>query len=247
MIKAWRKLHLYAYFASVLFFFSLGYPLLFFYALDYQKNYNKIVSLRRWISLAGIYAVGIRIKVEFEQNIDWSKNYVLCPNHTSFLDITVLNYLCRTPFSFMGKVELLRNPVTGIFFRTIDIPVKRDSKISSFKAYKRAIDLLGQGKSLVIFPEGKIDNHYPPVLHEFKSGAFRLASENQMPILPIVIQDAWKILWDDGNTYGSKPGTIHVRVLAPIQTTDYDQKKHVSLEAQVYDKMKEAWDMCNKS
>ncbi|HLS95381.1 MAG TPA: lysophospholipid acyltransferase family protein [Sphingobacterium sp.] len=247
MKRILRRLHLLAYFASVLFFFALGFPFLYYFARNADRHYHKIVSFRRWISLAGIYAVGIRVEVEYEAPIDWSKNYVLCPNHTSFLDITVLNYLCKAPFSFIGKMELLNNPVTRIFFKTIDIPVKRDSRISSFKAYKRASTLLQEGRSIVIFPEGKIDETYPPVLQQFKSGAFRMATENDIPILPVVIQDAWHILWDDGKVYGSRPGVIHVKVMAPIQTANYHSRHFSSLEAEVYDKMKEAWEICNKS
>lgn len=190
--------------------------------------------------------MGIRIRIEYETPIDWSKNYVLCANHTSVLDITILNYLSRSPFSFMGKIELLKNPVTRIFFQTIDIPLKRDSKISAFKAYKRALELVRDGRSLAIFPEGKIDDDYPPVLHRFKSGAFRMACDNQIPILPIVIQDAWKILWDDGIKYGSKPGIIHVKVLSPIIPHAEGGAIFSSLESEVYHKMKEAWIICNK-
>src|SRR5690606_1849063 len=138
MTKVLRKLHLIAYCTSVLFYFALGYPLLYFYARKPHKYYRQIVFMRKWISLAGLYSVGIRIKVEFEKPIDWGQNYVICPNHTSILDITAINYLCPVPFSFMGKIELLKNPVTRIFFKTIDIPVKRESRISSFKAFKRA-------------------------------------------------------------------------------------------------------------
>ncbi|PRD46182.1 1-acyl-sn-glycerol-3-phosphate acyltransferase [Sphingobacterium haloxyli] len=246
MVRFLRKIHLYAYFAAVLFFFCLGYPFLYFYARNPKKHYRKLVFFRRWISLAGIYAVGIRVQVKYETPIDWSKNYVLCANHTSFLDITILNYLCKYPFSFMGKIELLNNPITRIFFQTIDIPLKRDSKISAFKAYKRALELLREGKSLAIFPEGKIDDNYPPDLHHFKSGAFRMASENQTSILPIVIQDAWQILWDDGKTYGTKPGVIHVSVLAPIAPNAEGSEAFSSLEAEVYHKMREAWKIYNK-
>lgn len=246
MIRFLRRIHRFTYFTAVLFFFCLGYPFLYLYARHPKKNYEKLVSFRKWISLAGIYVVGIRIRVECETPIDWSRNYVLCANHTSLLDITILNYLCQSPFSFMGKIELLENPLTRIFFQTIDIPVKRDSKISAFKAYKRAVELIQQGRSLAIFPEGKIGDGYPPVLHRFKSGAFRIARENQIPILPIVIQDAWKTMWDDGKTYGAKPGIIHVRVLSPITPQAEEGGSFGSLESEVYHKMKNAWNICYK-
>lgn len=247
MVRILRKLHRYVYLASVLFFFALGYPFLRYYARNPEKNYKKIATLRRWISVAGMYLVGIRVKVSYETALNDSQQYVFCPNHSSILDISVLTYLCRTPFSFMGKIELLENPITRIFFETIDIPVKRDSKISSFKAYKRALALLAENKSLVIFPEGKIDDNYPPTLHPFKSGPFRIATENDIPIVPVVIQNAWNILWDDGKKWGSRPGIIHVQVLTPIPTRSYGKENTALLELTVYKKMKETWDMYNKS
>lgn len=145
----------------------------------------------------------------------------------------------------MGKEELLQNPVTRVFFKTIDIPVKRGSKMSSFRAYKKASEHLQDNKSVVIFPEGKIDDGFPPNLHPFKSGAFRLATENKIPILPIVIQDAWKILWDDGKKHGSKPGTIHVKVLSPLEVKEYDKQSNTALERSVFLRMKEVWDKNN--
>ena len=246
MTRLLRKIHLYIYFTAVLFFFFLGYPWLRYYAKDPTKHYNKLVAFRKWISLASLYVVGIRIQVNYETPIDWSKNYVLCANHTSFLDITVLNYLCKSPFSFLGKIELLQNPVTRLFFQTIDIPIKRESKISAFKAYQRSCELLKDGKSLAVFPEGKIDDNYPPVLHPFKSGAFRMAYENNTAILPVVIQNAWQLLWDDGKTFGSRPGVIQVKILAPIFPITNKPDASLSLETEVYHKMKEAWTICNK-
>jgi len=194
-----------------------------------------------------MYAVGIRVQANFETPIDWTKTYIICPNHTSFLDISVLTILCKTPFSFMGKEELLQNPIARIFFKTIDIPVKRDSKISSFKAYKKALEILHDRKSLVIFPEGKIDDNYPPILHPFKPGAFRLATDYNIPVLPVVIQDAWKILWDDGKKFGSQPGIIHVNVLAPVETKALGKENVMQLEKEVYNKMKDTWVLYNKS
>lgn len=122
-------------------------------------------------------------------------------------------------FHFMGKDELLNNPILGIFFRTIDIAVNRDSKISAFKAFKKAGENLEKGMSLVIFPEGKIDDHYPPKLGDFKNGPFRLAIDKNIPLVPVSITDVWKINWDDGAKYGSKPGICDIYVHKPINTS----------------------------
>ncbi len=234
-------MHRFFYFAAVLFFYILSYPILYFLAKNPEKHYNSIVWFRKWISVTSLYLVGIRIKVHYEEPVDWSQNYIICPNHTSILDITALTYLCPRPFSFIGKIELMDNPVTRIFFRTIDIPVKRESKISSFKAYKRATELLQQGKSVVIFPEGKIDDGYPPVLHPFKAGAFKMAVENNIPILPVVIHNAWKIMFDDGSKHGSRPGVIEITVLKPVQTDPKLHESDKSFEQEVYEKMNKVW------
>lgn len=147
----------------------------------------------------------------------------------------------------MGKIELLQHPITRIFFETIDIPVDRASKISAFKAFKQADARLKENKSLVIFPEGKIDDEYPPRLHPFKKGAFRLAKDNHKMLLPVVILNAWEILWDDGKRFGSKPGCIQVIVLSPIGPDELHEKEADDLEQMVYSRMKKYWDNHNKS
>lgn len=245
MVQLLRKLHRLWYFLCVLFFFILLFPILYLLTRQPAKNYIAIAKLRRIISVLGTTFSGIFFKVRFETDIDWSKPYVICPNHTSILDITAINFMCPQAFSFMGKIELLRNPVTRIFFKSIDITVDRKSKISAFKAFKKADSLIKEGKSIVIFPEGKIDDEYPPRLHEFKSGPFKLAIDNQVQILPVVIQDAWKLLWDGGERFGSKPGTIHISVLKPIDVTMLSENQFNEIQSIVFDKMSTYWSSTN--
>ncbi len=120
----------------------------------------------------------------------------------------------------MGKEELMSNWFLSIFFKTIDIPVNRDSNISSFKAFKKAAENLQAGRTLVIFPEGKIPEDYPPKLNPFKKGPFRLAIELKIPILPVTLINNWKLLWDTGMELGSNPGVCDIYVHAPVETAD---------------------------
>ncbi|MFD2742736.1 MULTISPECIES: lysophospholipid acyltransferase family protein [Sphingobacterium] len=232
-----RKAHRIYYLSMAFLCFSLCLPILLVLAQNPERNYEKLVLLRKWISVVSAALAGIRFKFHFEVPIDWSKNYVLCPNHTSILDISVLTHLCPQPFSFLGKIELLRNPVTAIFFKTIDIPVDRANRMSSFRAFQKGSELLKQGRSLVVFPEGKIDEEYPPRLHAFKSGPFRLAKDNQVMLLPIVIHNAWELLWDDGSRLGSKPGSIKVSVLQPIATDALLDTNTRAIEELTYQRM----------
>jgi len=217
-----KHLHRNFYLALVVIFFILVWPFLYFLGRNSSKNFSILVRLRRMLALLSSGAAGINYKVRADQPIDWSRNYIICANHTSNLDITALMKVCKSDFSFIGKEELLNNPVTGFFFRTIDIPIKRSSKISAYKAFKRAEEYLNEGKSIAIFPEGGISDEYPPSLQTFKNGVFKLAVDLNIPILPVIIEDAWKIHWDDGAKYGSKPGRVNVHVLKPIETSGSD-------------------------
>ncbi|MGA9649402.1 lysophospholipid acyltransferase family protein [Pedobacter sp.] len=168
--------------------------------------------------LCSLFA-GVFFSYKFEEPLDNKQTYIYCANHTSNLDIMIFCILAKGRYHFMGKDELLNNPVLGIFFKTIDISVKRDSKISAFRAFKKAGENLEKGMSLIIFPEGKIDDHYPPKLGEFKNGPFRLAIEKNIPLVPVSITNVWKINWDDGAKYGSKPGICDIYVHKPINTS----------------------------
>lgn len=178
---------------------------------------------------------GIFYQFEYETPLDWRKTYVICPNHTSNLDVSWATLLAKNNFSFMGKEELLQNPTTKLFFKTIDITVKRDSNIAAYKAFKRASEYLKNGMSMIIFPEGKIAEVYPPKLQEFKIGPFRLAIEQQVPVIPVTSFNTWKILWDDGLKYGSKPGICTIYVHKPIETVGLKLTDADALRDQVYE------------
>lgn len=133
----------------------------------------------------------------------------------------------------MGKMELMQNPITRMFFKTIDIPINRDSKISSYKAFKLAQQRLAEGRTLIIFPEGGIKDEYPPKLQHFKNGSFRLAIESKVPILPVVIHNLWKVLWDEGKR-GSRPGLSSITVLRPIETASLASNQVEPLKEEIY-------------
>lgn len=235
-----KRIHRLLYFVSVFLVFSLCFPLLFFLARNPEKQYDSIARLRRWFSITSANLMGIRFEIDYETTIDWTVPYIICPNHSSILDIPAVTYLCEQPFSFLGKDELLNNPVTSIFFKTIDIPVNRESKVSAFRAFKRAGDLVGRGKTIVIFPEGGIDDRYPPALQKFKAGAFRIAQNTCTPVLPVVIQNAWELMWDDGAKFGSKPGVIKISVLKPIEIEGTYEKGYDSIAQEVFEKMQKS-------
>ena len=233
-----RKVHRYYYVFSVALFYFICWPFFYYCSLK-PARFKRLNSLRRtWAFLSSVF-VGFFYRFTFEEPVDWSKTYIVCPNHTSNLDITAMCLLVKSDYSFMGKQELEDELVTALFFRTVDIPVNRDSKMSSFRAFKKAAEKLQEGTTLIIFPEGGIADQYPPALQAFKNGPFRLAIELKIPILPVTSSNAWQLFWDNGTKYGSKPGLCEFFVHKPIDTTHLSIHDADALRDEVYELMKQ--------
>ena len=234
MVRIFKQVHrIYSVFI-ILLFALLFYPF-YYFAAKSPETYGILNQLRKLNSGLCAFFIGLRFRFTFEELLPEDQAHIYCANHTSNLDIMILCILARGRFHFMGKDDLLKNPVLKIFFQTIDIPVNRESKISAFRAFKRAAENLEKGMSLVIFPEGRIDDeHYPPKLMPFKNGPFRLAIEKKIPIVPVSLTNIWKRMWDDGVKYGSSPGICDIYVHKPVSTTnltinDSDELKTVFL------------------
>lgn len=134
----------------------------------------------------------------------------------------------------MGKQELDKAPLFRIFFKQMNILVDRKSNIGSHKAFLRAGTGIDNGHSVFIFPEGTTSNDGR--LRGFKNGAFRLAIEKQVPIVPITFLNNWKLLQMGGffKAYG-KPGICKIVVHEPISTIGMNENDLISLRTKVYD------------
>lgn len=233
-----RKAHLYYFLTLLALAFILLYPLIFIFSRR-PVNFKGMNSVRWVFSVVSSSLAGILYRFTYEQKIDWNRTYVICGNHTSNLDITAVMLLVKKNMVFMGKEELLKNFITGIFFRTIDIPLNRESNMSAFRAFKKAEESIKSGKHVVIFPEGMISEHYPPILQPFKNGPFKLAIDQGVPILPITIHNNWELMWDDGARYGTKPGICDIYIHAPIETMGMLPADAESLRDEVFNMMQE--------
>ncbi len=220
MIKFLRRAHWFYSIIIILTLSCLFYP--FYYAFTRSERLYLLLNYSRKLhSFVCALLIGVIFKFEFEVPLEKDRTYIYCANHTSNLDIMIMCVLGTGRFHFLGKDELLNNPVLKLFFNTIDVPVNRDSKMSSFRAFKKVGENLEKGMGLMIFPEGKIDEeHYPPQLLAFKNGPFRLAIDKKISIVAVTLIDVWKKMWDDGAKYGTRPGICHIYVHAPISTTN---------------------------
>ncbi|HEY2581067.1 MAG TPA: lysophospholipid acyltransferase family protein [Mucilaginibacter sp.] len=233
-----KRLHTYFYRYSVAFFFILVWPVLYFLSRK-PSRFKYINGFRRVIISLSTKVSGIFFRIKYEELIDWKRTYIICGNHTSNLDVSAINLVAKNNHAFIGKEELLSNMVLGFFFRTIDITVNRESKISSFRAFKLAAEKLKDGISVVIFPEATIPMDYPPQLSSFKNGAFRLAIELKIPILPVTSLDTWKVLWNTGSQYGSRPGICNIFVHKPVETAHLTLDDADTLRDEVYEIIKQ--------
>ncbi|MDB5141237.1 MAG: 2-acyl-glycerophospho-ethanolamine acyltransferase [Mucilaginibacter sp.] len=240
-MKIIKRIHTHFYRYSVAFFFLLVWPILLFLSRK-QSRYKYINRFRRLIILLSTIVSGILFSIDYEEPIDWERTYIICGNHTSNLDVSAICIATKNNHCFIGKEELLSNMVLGFFFRTIDIAVNRDSKISSFRAFKTAAERLKNGISVVIFPEATIPEEYPPTLYPFKNGAFRLAIELKIPILPVSSLNTWKILWNTGSEYGSRPGISDIFVHKPIETAHLTLDDVDALRDEVHELIKQKLD-----
>ena len=147
--------------------------------------------------------------------------HVVVANHQSFLDIFVLSNLPRE-MKWLAKKELFRIPWIGWAFAMVgDIAVDRGDTASALEAMAKARDYLDHGMNVMIFPEGTRSRDGK--LLPFKAGAFKLAVDAQVPILPIAVSGTAQ-----GMPKGSpwvRPTKIHVQILEPVPTagmTDRD-------------------------
>ena len=129
--------------------------------------------------------MGFKVYLIEDEIVDNKKSYMFCPNHTSMIDIMVMLSVARNPFVFVGKKELTKIPVFGFFYKRTCIIVDRSNSKSRLAVFEAARKRLSNGLDVCIFPEGLVPEDESIVLDEFKNGAFRLAIEHQIPIVPI--------------------------------------------------------------
>lgn len=169
---------------------------------------------------AHIILFGMGFKVQIEQNELPKKgaSYMFIANHTSMADIMLMLVITKNPFVFVGKKELAKIPLFGFFYKRTCILVDRSSEKSRKAVFLRAQKRLKQGLSICIFPEGGVPEE-SIILDEFKDGAFRLAVNHKIPIVPFTFLDNKKRF--SYTFFSGSPGIMRVKGHAFILTEHY--------------------------
>lgn len=154
-----------------------------------EKTYPQFFVIARLWAKFILFGMGFWYTIDREQKMQKGESYMLVANHTSMTDIMLMLAISRNPFVFVGKKELVKIPIFGFFYKRTCILVDRNSSKSRFEVFQRAQKRLQQGLSICIFPEGGVPEDEATLLDEFKDGAFRLAIEHQIPIVPMTFAD----------------------------------------------------------
>ncbi|MEZ5115856.1 MAG: HAD-IB family hydrolase [Candidatus Nanopelagicales bacterium] len=166
-------------------------------------------------------AADVRLEVWGQENLWRERPAVFAFNHQSQLDVLILAALLRTDFTAVAKKELKSDPVFAAMGWLADVAyVDRANTAAAKAALAPAVDSLKSGRSLVIAPEGT--RSATPRLLPFKKGAFHLAMQAGVPMVPIVIRNAGELMPAHSVFLGS--GTIDVAVLPPVSTKGWTTK-----------------------
>lgn len=191
------------------------FPLLLISILK-EKWYPMYFGLARIWAYIILIGMGFRWKIDYEEVPKKNKSYMFIANHTSMADIMLMLVSAKNPFVFVGKAELAKLPLFGFFYKRTCIMVDRNSEQSRKGVFLRAQRRLKQGVSICIFPEGGVPDDTSIVLDDFKDGAFRLAINHQIPIVPITFADNKKRF--SYIFFSGSPGRMRVKVHKFIST-----------------------------
>jgi 1-acyl-sn-glycerol-3-phosphate acyltransferase len=165
-------------------------------------------TVRLWLRL-----VGIRVTASGLSNIPTDGASLLIPNHSSYLDSFVLAAVLPPRFVFLAKKELDRNSFISIFLRRLGtLFAERDDVQQGIQDTAAAIEAVRAGQGLVVYPEGTFRR--APGLRPFKIGAFLVAAQAGVPLLPVAIRGTRSILRDGQRVI--RPGLASISIGAPL-------------------------------
>jgi len=171
---------------------------------------------------------GIRLQVHGLENIDADKPYLFVSNHMSHLDVPVLYTALDRWVSFVAKKELVRIPVFGPAMKWIGtVVIDRSNRDKARESLQQAGEKMRGGLSVFMFPEGTRSPTFE--IRDFKKGAFALAVQARVPIVPVIIEGTQKVLPTKKLLIYSEPVQVHVlppvALPAAVPATEEEQKQ----------------------
>jgi 1-acyl-sn-glycerol-3-phosphate acyltransferase len=204
----------------ILFSFPVTLVLLF---CPTQVKDTGMFLLMKLISNIWFVLIGMFPRNYNRSKIDFSKSYLITPNHQSFIDAAIIYTSIPSVFKTLGKKEIEKAPIYGVIYKAVVITVDRSSMTARAASLRKMKHELNEGKSIVVFPEGTFTDEPKNELSEFQQGGFALAIMQEVNILPVLYLDSSKRM-HPSKIIQFMPGKNRAVFLPPIQVTWFGKK-----------------------
>lgn len=201
----------------------------------FDKKRFVVHKLSKWLTDAFFgFGLVMKRKVEGIENLDPKGTYVMVLNHNSMVDILSI-YNLPLVFKWVSKREVYRIPIVGrLLLAHGDIVINRASTKEAMQlVHTRGKQWLAKGASVAIFPEGTRSKDSE--IHNFKAGAFILAKDAEVPILPIVLDGTDRVVRK--GFFMNWSNRITIKILPPVSKQDVVERPIKEVLAEVHDNM----------
>lgn len=176
---------------------------------DRGRGMRTAISLATGLPMA---LAGVRMRVLHEDRLWSHRPSVFVVNHQSALDIVVMGALLKRDFTIVSKQEVKHDPRAMLGSLLVEPAyIDRSDSEQARATLDALVDRIRGGTSLLIFPEGT--RSATPVLGPFRKGAFHLAVQAGVPIVPVVLRNTGELM--NKRSFVLNPGTVDVAVLEP--------------------------------
>jgi 1-acyl-sn-glycerol-3-phosphate acyltransferase len=169
-----------------------------------------LFGARNWLRLSGM-----QVRISGLDHLDTAETYVFISNHRSYLDTATLFVFTGRRIGLLAKKELLKVPILGYGMGYVNVmAIDRSNRERALKTTEAATARIRSGISFGVFAEGT--RAKPGEFLPFKKGAFYMAAQAQVSIVPVAIKNTDELMGK--GTGEAKPGTIEMVLLPPIST-----------------------------
>lgn len=183
-----------------------------------QEKDRLVYKTTNWFGKKMVRVAGSTVQVNGLENVPKDKPVLVVSNHQSNMDIPVLLGFLNKPIGFVSKAEIKKFPLVPTWMELMNcVFMDRSNRRQSLQAIKDGIELLKNGHSIVIFPEGTRSKGGE--MGEFKAGSFHLAVKAGVAILPVTLEGTYKMFEENGNRM--KPAQATVTISKPITPEQY--------------------------
>ncbi|MFZ3588726.1 lysophospholipid acyltransferase family protein [Bacillus sp. DJP31] len=198
-----------------------------------QERDEKVHQLPKKWARHVVNCSGARVTLNGEHHIPTESVLFVC-NHQSNFDIPLLMGYLKKPMGFISKVEVKKLPIISDWMEVLPcVFMDRKDRRQAVKAIQDGANLLSDGHSLVIFPEGTRSKGGP--IAPFKTGSFRLATKSGVPIVPVTINGSFRLFEEKGNLF--QPGDVTITIHEPIRKEIYQSMDVKDLAQMVQDRI----------